>query len=679
MKVALVYPPYGPFGVASLGLSILSAGVQQRGFDCKIFYWNIDFLSQLPYRDRKALYLNLSCQFLFPANEWVFSRVLYPDGAVASREDMRELFLGDSNEAAGAVYKTQLMYWTIVSDMADRAHDHVSRMVDRLRDYDLVGINTSFFQNIPALALAAEVKRRWPDKIVVLGGANCNGELGITLIEQFDFLDFVFLGEADFSFPELVERLSKGLDPSDIGGIARRDHGKVVIHPPGKPVNDLNAVPVPDFSDYIEQYRAAKLQPHERVLLPLESSRGCWWGAKHHCTFCGLNADNLTQRQKSFERFREEVERVSSETGVSYFFMTDNIFYWKHLGKFLTWKNERKSDLNFFYEIRPTGHRKQVQELVQAGITMVQPGIEHFSTKILAMMDKHLVGINNLAFLKYAREYGLSPAYNVLCLFPGEDEQEYRLLAENLPKVSHLSPPNGLSPVQYHRFSPYFYRPEKYGIKLQPYRGYRYIYPFPTEVLRNLAYIFDLSEPLTAPEGSGHLLAINHVINRWKGGFSEELCTLTWDIDGDDIVIEDRRPDFPRRSYRLMGGARRVFIEFDGPATLPFVAHRMQQTDDAAPWIQSEPDFMEKIENAQGDSAMAEFLFELNSGGAAAPGDVDEIAISFTEDEFLKDPASTVRSLVESGLVYEENGSYLALPVFRGRRRTDATWRQFDV
>jgi len=316
---------------------------------------------------------------------------------------------------------------------------------------------------------------------------------------------------------------------------------------------------------------------------------------------------------------------------------------------------------------------------VRAGITMVQPGIEHFSTKILALMDKHLGGIENLSFLKYAREYGLSPAYNILCLFPGEDEQEYQRLAENLPKVTHLMPPNGLSPIQYHRFSPYFYRPEKYGIKLQPYRGYRYIYPFQTEVLRNIAYIFDLVEPLKAPEGSQHLLAINNVINAWRNAYSEELCTLTWDTDGDDVVIEDRRREFPRRSYRLTGGARSVFFVLDSPTTLQSAVHRMQRIDHAALSVRFKQEFAESVPNSgEGESLMAEFFFELKHNMANAATE-DEVTISFSEDDFFQDPASSIRSLVEFGLVYEEDGSYLALPVYKGRRPTDATWRNFDV
>jgi ribosomal peptide maturation radical SAM protein 1 len=571
------------------------------------------------------------------------------------------------------------MYWRVTSEIADNAHVYVSTMVDELEGYDVVGINTTFFQNIPALALARSVKQRWPEKVVVLGGANCNGQLGITLIEQFDFLDYVFLGEADFSFPEFIARLSEGRDVSDIGGIVRRENGAVVMHPPGQPVNDLDAVPVPDFTDYVQQYQVEGVQSNNHVLLPLESSRGCWWGARHHCTFCGLNADNLTQRQKSFERFRQEVEQVATENGVSYFFMTDNILDWKYLPKFLEWKSETNHGINFFYEIRPLAQRDRVRRLVQAGITMVQPGIEHFSTKILAMMEKLLVGIENIAFLKYAREYGLYPAYNVLCLFPGEDEQEYHRLAENLPKVIHLMPPNGMSPVQYHRFSPYFYRPEKYDIKLRPYRGYYHIYPFETEVLQNLCYIFDLVEPLKVPQGSDHLLGTNRVINAWKDGFSEEVCTLTWEVNGEDIVIKDHRPGFSRRMYRLVDGARSAFFALDSPATLNSAIRRMQQFDQSSPWLRFQQEFDEGVPGKEsGDSETAEFLLELRYSGGLGDSE-DEVIISFSEEDFFQDPLLSVKPLVDSGLVYEEEGRFLALPVYKRRLKTDETWKEFDV
>jgi hypothetical protein len=42
-RVALIYPPYAPDIVPSLGLGILSTGVKALGFDCTTFYWNLHF------------------------------------------------------------------------------------------------------------------------------------------------------------------------------------------------------------------------------------------------------------------------------------------------------------------------------------------------------------------------------------------------------------------------------------------------------------------------------------------------------------------------------------------------------------------------------------------------------------------------------------------------------------
>src|SRR3977135_2135675 len=41
--------------------------------------------------------------------------------------------------------------------------------------------------------------------------------------------------------------------------------------------------------------------------LVLESSRGCWWGEKHHCTFCGLNGSFMEFRSKSPDQFVDEL------------------------------------------------------------------------------------------------------------------------------------------------------------------------------------------------------------------------------------------------------------------------------------------------------------------------------------------------------------------------------------
>jgi magnesium-protoporphyrin IX monomethyl ester (oxidative) cyclase len=62
---------------------------------------------------------------------------------------------------------------------------------------------------------------------------------------------------------------------------------------------DLDGLPYPTFDDYFAQLRTTSFAKRVLPALVMETSRGCWWGAKHHCTFCGLNAEGMAFRSKS--------------------------------------------------------------------------------------------------------------------------------------------------------------------------------------------------------------------------------------------------------------------------------------------------------------------------------------------------------------------------------------------
>src|SRR5262249_7242667 len=55
------------------------------------------------------------------------------------------------------------------------------------------------------------------------------------------------------------------------------------------PERDIDAVVELDYRSFLQSYRTH--HPHEEVppILLFETSRGCWWGERSHCTFCGLN------------------------------------------------------------------------------------------------------------------------------------------------------------------------------------------------------------------------------------------------------------------------------------------------------------------------------------------------------------------------------------------------------
>jgi len=79
---------------------------------------------------------------------------------------------------------------------------------------------------------------------VVLGGAHSS----FLPLEGLEHADYVVCGEGDEALPELVATLQEGGDFSAIGNLCYRD-GETVRQNPWRPfVEDLDALPIPDYS-----------------------------------------------------------------------------------------------------------------------------------------------------------------------------------------------------------------------------------------------------------------------------------------------------------------------------------------------------------------------------------------------------------------------------------------------
>jgi ribosomal peptide maturation radical SAM protein 1 len=677
-RVAFVYPPYGPLDLPSLGLSLLSASLRRRGFECRTFYWNLRFTHALPgytLPQKQHWYRLLSLPFLAPWNEWLFTRNILAAGlAPRDAEVRRRLARLDIElwDGASALRPSEL-----VLGLCHHGGSILAAITDELGPYDIVGIGTTFSQNGASLALAKSIKERWPGKTTVLGGANCDGEMGRALIEHFPFLDCVFSGEVDHSVAEFVQRRQTGAPLDDIPGLLYRDdRGRIHEGPPAPPIQDMNALPVPDFDDYLSERKAFGFYRDDEVCLPLESSRGCWWGAKSHCTFCGLNGNGMAFRHKDPARFRDEVETVVNRYGSRYLFMADNILSTTYYRDFLPWAKARNIGVEFFYEIKANTSRQQVAALVEAGITTVQPGIESFSTKILSLMRKGTRGIQNVAFLKFAREYGIHATWNILAGFPGEDVSEYDRMARQVSLLVHLQPPYYVGEIEFHRFSPYHRDPDRFGLRLRSHEKYSFIYPFEEASLARLAYVFQADGG--TPRDPAYLAKLRDVVSEWTWHFNPDVSTLTWAMDGPEILVKDRRPGFERRDYRLQDHAVAVFRVLDQPRTTAGALRVLSgDVDSAAATPPGSAGAGGSTDGrSHGGADPRRPAFDASAVWAAwpwpapwEPSDVaPEQAIAFTEGDFATDPAACLRPLVAAGIVFEDDGWYLALPVHEHHR-----------
>ncbi|MGI5451625.1 hypothetical protein ACQEWB_00215 [Streptomyces sp. CA-249302] len=97
----------------------------------------------------------------------------------------------------------------------------------------------------------------------------------------------------------------------------------------------------------------------------VEGARGCWWGEKHHCTFCGLNSSFMEYRSKSPDAFYDEVVRQVERHQVLDLYVVDNILDMKYLPTVLPRMHE-SDPLAGRPGQRPAGHREPEQPGAEA-------------------------------------------------------------------------------------------------------------------------------------------------------------------------------------------------------------------------------------------------------------------------------------------------------------------------
>jgi len=201
---------------------------------------------------------------------------------------------------------------------------------------------------------------------------------------------------------------------------------------------------VPDFDEYFYARKQGGYHYSDQaqgVLLPIETARGCWWGVKNHCTFCGLNRSGMEFRSKRVENVIEQLDELSRRYGILDFNAIDNIIEPEYIDKLFGQLSEANTDIRLHYEVRPSLSRVQLKHMRQGGLFSIQPGVESFSTHILKLMKKHTTGVRNLELIKWSTYYGINNLYNILLRFPGETAEDYRAQCDVIAKIHHFQAP----------------------------------------------------------------------------------------------------------------------------------------------------------------------------------------------------------------------------------------------
>jgi ribosomal peptide maturation radical SAM protein 1 len=577
--VCFVSMPYVEIQRPSLALSLLQGILERDGISARVVHASMWFVEKVGARAYAAA---MTTPPTFLADEWTFAAAAFPGPRDRDEEYLRLLADGLRDPFVGAVDPDKrIAMFRELREAATEFVDETARRVLAL-GARVVGCTSTFEQHTASLALLRRIRELDPGVVTMMGGANCETVMGETTHRCFPWVDYVVSGEADGVISGLCRRiLDQGRDlpldqlPPGVIGPRHRDLLPLASNKPTPRAlfGDLDSLPTPRFDDYFETLDKSPLKSRIVPSIPLETSRGCWWGDKHQCTFCGLNGSSLAYRSKSADRVLEEIGAHRDRHGITNFEVVDNILDMRYFKTLLPRLAEDDESWRFFYEVKSNLSRQQLELMAQSGIRWVQPGIESLHSEVLRLMDKGVSGWQNIQLLRWSAELGIRLSWSVLWGFPGEKDDYYDEMAGWIPLLEHLQAPFGLNPLAYHRYSVYHAQAKRLGLILFPVSAMPYVYPLPESDLDQLAYFFtvdprrDKLDPFGRnPDGSllPGVQASLEAIEHWIAAAHSRRPPILSMTDGDGALdVVDTRACATKAFRSLTGPARAVLLACD--------------------------------------------------------------------------------------------------------------------
>lgn len=484
-QVALVNMPFSYSKYPSIQLGTLSALLKSQGIPVDCHHLNVRFAHKIGV----PLY-ELICEKRALFGEWLFSYLLFRDNP--KRAEYPRVFKPVFEQIARQSGRPVGFFEEMATRIAPQFLTQMLTAVD-WGQYRIVGFTSTFDQNVASLTMAKLIKDLYPKVTIVFGGANYDGEMGLEYFRAFPFIDHVVVGEGEEALPNLVRYVIGGKSGRVPEGVAARRGDQIAFAPNRGLFTDFAKTGPPDYDDYYhllaELGEAA--QGLDRILL-YEGSRGCWWGEKHHCTFCGLNASSMKFRSKKPEQVAKEMSYLSHRYDTARFRLVDNIIEMKYIDELFGKFADAHCDLDVFIETKSNLQKSQIRTLAVGGVKCMQPGLESLSPTQLKAMDKGVTPMQNIVCLKWSFYYRVAVSWNILLGFPGETNEDYLRQISLIPSLAHLQPPEAIGKFWLERFSPYFTKPHEYGLRITgPGMAYEYVYDGRHVDLKKVAYDFE--------------------------------------------------------------------------------------------------------------------------------------------------------------------------------------------
>lgn len=516
-RVLLLHMPMAAPNLPNLAIEQLAQVLRRAGHTCDVSYPNL----LLPRSIGSRLIHGLPGPSIFTPHRFEVSAEAVAEAVAAELTRVA----ADLGVVRDSTFDDTATDFLLGIEAAGDCLDACMRAIPAGR-YDAVGFSVIFdAQKLPSCALAHRLKQREPHLAIVFGGTGCDGDMGTALLERFPEIDAVVQGEADRTVVAAFEALLGRGDLATVPGLTYRANGCIVRSAAPEDEPPLAPDVIPDYTTFVAE-RDASAYRNEPLVLFYEASRGCWYGRKQHCAFCGIRNVDGAYREKDPNALLHELLTLTERFGPRTLYATDAILSREHIRTVLADLAVRRDAgarlPGLFFETKSNLKPEEIRLIAAAGTKQMQPGIESFCTRTLRLMRKGATMLQQLACIKWSQACGVELVYSILVGTPGETDDDRFEMASLMTRLHHFPPPYQANRLGLHRFSPYFREPESYGItNVRPYTLQHIIYDTDdVDLLNRLCYElqYDLSATVP-PVGRDSVDAVAGAIREWRQAY----------------------------------------------------------------------------------------------------------------------------------------------------------------
>lgn len=230
---------------------------------------------------------------------------------------------------------------------------------------DLVGITSLSVDAINARKIAEVVKSVDKNIKVVVGGPH----FSVTWQDELknENIDYVCIGEGEYTMLDLVKSLESGSDLSKVKGLAWKKNEEIKINEPRQWIQNLDELPFPawhltnmkEFFKLTKYLQGSHLIPDRH--LSIITSRGCCYS----CVFCSVKSiQGQIFRPRKPEKVIEEIEYIINKYKIKFVSFEDDNFSlnYKRAEKILDLMIERGINEKLVFDY-PNGLRADTLDL----------------------------------------------------------------------------------------------------------------------------------------------------------------------------------------------------------------------------------------------------------------------------------------------------------------------------